>query len=100
VPAADAAERPRFDPEFALRFLKWREEKRRGKPVRGAAAGRPVAIEDARERIVRQIMAIKRQSERKQLEAGWTRDEASERMIPPGWVRVEQASGEGDAPAS
>lgn len=94
APQADAEERPRFDPEFALRFLKWREEKRRGRPVRGAWAGEPRDVEGMRERILTQINAIKRRSEREQLAEGWTRDETTERMIPPGWVRVEPGGGE------
>lgn len=95
APQADAAERPRFDPEFALRFLKWREEKRRGKPVRGAWAEQPSSFEEVKESILRKIEAITRHDERARLAAGWTRDEATEQMIPPGWVRAEQAGGEG-----
>lgn len=46
-----------FDPELALRFLKWREEKRRGR--RGSAPALPSAGE-VRERIVRKVEALKR----------------------------------------
>lgn len=45
-----------IDPEFALRFLKWREEKRRGR--RAAVAALPPA-EEVRARIVRKVLAIK-----------------------------------------
>lgn len=89
APDADAAveDRPRFDPDFALRFLKWREEKRRGKPVRGGAVSGPPDWEAARASILRKIEAIERHGERERIAQGWTRDEATGRMIPPGWVR-------------
>jgi molybdenum-dependent DNA-binding transcriptional regulator ModE len=50
-----------FDHEFALRFLKWREDKRRGKG--GAMAALPPA-DEARARILRKIEAIKRHEAR------------------------------------
>ena len=50
---------PPFDQEFALRFLKWREEKRRGGGKRGRAVP-PPSIEEVTERIVRKVQAIKR----------------------------------------
>lgn len=58
--------RPPFDPEFALKFLKWREEKRRGGGRRGRGdRGPPVpSIEEVTERIVRRVEAIKRHRER------------------------------------
>lgn len=46
-----------FDPELAMRFLRWRAEKKRGKPGRMAAL--PPA-EEVRERIVRKVAAIQR----------------------------------------
>ena len=49
-----------FDPEFALRFLKWREEKRHKRA--GTMAALPSA-EAARERILRKVMAVKRHQE-------------------------------------
>lgn len=84
---ADAAARPRFDPELALRFLKWREDKRRGRPVRGAKWRRVRTPEEVSESILRKLDAIAAHEEAKQLAEGWTRDEATGRMIPPGWVR-------------
>jgi hypothetical protein len=48
-----------FDPEFALRFLKWREEKRRGGGQRGRLPPAP-DIAAVTERIVRKVEAIKR----------------------------------------
>lgn len=87
MPGADAAAHARFDPELALRFLKWREEKRRGKPVRGAAWRRVRTPEEVSESIMRKLNAIAAHNEEKQLAEGWTRDEATDRMIPPGWVR-------------
>lgn len=52
-----------FDPEFALRFLKWREEKRRGRGRRGRVAA-PPSVDDVTERIVKKVEAIKRHRER------------------------------------
>jgi hypothetical protein len=75
-----------FDPEFGLRYLKWREEKRRGR----GAQGRPVqrVTEGELDESIRKKLAIlnRRDAERKIAE-GWTRDEAAECWIPPGWVR-------------
>jgi hypothetical protein len=48
-----------FDRDFALRFLRWREEKRRGGGRRGRVAA-PPGIEEVTERIVRRVQAIKR----------------------------------------
>ena len=52
-----------FDPDFAMRFLKWREEKRRGRG-RWAPRAKPPSIEQVTEKIVRRVMAIKRHRER------------------------------------
>lgn len=86
---------PRLDPEFALRFLKWREEKRRGKPERGGHGAAPRPIEEMRATILSRINAIKRHGDSKRLAEGWTRDDTTERMIPPGWVRAAGPEGEG-----
>lgn len=48
-----------FDPEAAMRFLKWREEKRRGRGRRTPHA-KPPSIEEVTEKIVRRVEAIKR----------------------------------------
>ncbi|MGZ8285055.1 MAG: hypothetical protein ACXW27_01940 [Allosphingosinicella sp.] len=48
-----------FDPEAAMRFLKWREEKRRGRGRRTPYA-KPRSIEEVTEKIVRRVEAIKR----------------------------------------
>jgi len=50
---------PPFDPEFALRFLKWREEKRRGGGRRGRRPREPT-IEEVRDEVLRRIAAIRR----------------------------------------
>jgi hypothetical protein len=97
-PAVGAAEAPsapvRFDPEFALRFLKWREDKRRGRsPCAGRAGQATHTLEDHRQSILRKIDAIVSHDEKIQLAQGWTRDEEG-RMIPPGWARV---AGPGEA---
>jgi hypothetical protein len=46
-----------FDPELAMRFLKWRREAKGGR--RGTAAALPPA-EEVRERILRKVTAIQR----------------------------------------
>jgi hypothetical protein len=50
-----------FDPELALRFLKWRAEQKRGQA--GANAALPSA-DDVRERIARSVAALRRHKER------------------------------------
>jgi molybdenum-dependent DNA-binding transcriptional regulator ModE len=54
---------PPFDPEFALRFLKWRDEKRHGRGRRGRSGGylrREPSIEEVRDEVLRRIEAIRR----------------------------------------
>lgn len=78
---------PPFDPDFALRFLKWREEKRRGRVPKGAGAWRrPKALDEVKGSILRKLDALSRHDETNKLAQGWTKDEEG-RMIPPGWVR-------------
>ena len=54
-----------FNPEFALRFLKWREEKRRGRGRRGrgGCGRREPSIEEVRDQVIRRISAIRRHRE-------------------------------------
>lgn len=56
---------PEFDPEFALKFLKWREEKRRGVGRRRgrARARKEPSIEQVRDEVVRRLKAIRRHRE-------------------------------------
>ncbi|HEX8512352.1 MAG TPA: hypothetical protein VF688_04525 [Allosphingosinicella sp.] len=61
--AVPPVEGVRFDPEAAMRFLKWREEKRRGGGRRTPHA-KPPSIEEVTEKIVRRVQAIKRHRER------------------------------------
>jgi hypothetical protein len=56
--AASPAEES-FDPEFALKYLKWREEKKAGRGRRGRIPA-PPTIEEVTERIVKRVQAIKR----------------------------------------
>jgi hypothetical protein len=56
---ANSANAEKFDPEFALRFLRWREEKRKGRGQRGRTPA-PPSIEDVTEKLMRRIEAIKR----------------------------------------
>jgi molybdenum-dependent DNA-binding transcriptional regulator ModE len=61
--AADAAAetgRAKFDPELALRFLKWRHETQTGRARRRGSIPAPPTIEEVTEKIVRQVEAIKR----------------------------------------
>ena len=52
-----------FDADLAMRFLKWREEKRRGGGRRGRIP-KPPSIEEVTETILRRVEAIKRHRER------------------------------------
>jgi hypothetical protein len=82
-----------FDPEFGLRFLKWREEKRRGRGAQGRPVQR-VTLSELDESLRKKLAILnRRDAERKHAE-GWTLDEAAECWIPPGWVR---GGDEGDA---
>ena len=85
------SEAPPFDRDFALRFLKWREEKRQGrsKRPRGGSAAREPSIGEVKESILRKIDAIERHRNAERLGQGWVRDENGY-MIPPGWVRREE----------
>lgn len=64
-PGADEAEADAapIDPEFALKFLKWREEKRagRGRRGRGDIAPRQPTIEEVKKSILQKIESIERQ---------------------------------------
>ncbi|HEX8620796.1 MAG TPA: hypothetical protein VF718_02415 [Allosphingosinicella sp.] len=52
-----------FDRDFAMRFLKWREERRRGRGHRGPRSKLP-SIEQVTDKLVRQVEAIKRHRRR------------------------------------
>lgn len=58
--AAAEAGRAEFDPELALRFLKWRHEKQTGRARRRGSVPAPPSIEAVTDKIVRQVEAIKR----------------------------------------
>jgi hypothetical protein len=61
--AADCHSIP-FDPEFALRFLKWREDKRTGRARRGRNYGPPEpTIEEVRDSVLGKLAAIRRHRE-------------------------------------
>jgi hypothetical protein len=53
----------KFDPEFALKFLKWREDKRAGRGDRYLR--REPSIEEVRDEVIRRIDAIRRHREAK-----------------------------------
>jgi hypothetical protein len=66
VAAADpeaALEPGPLDMDAAMRFLKWRQEKKAGRGRRGRAPA-PPSIEEVTERIVKRVLAIKRHRER------------------------------------
>lgn len=83
----------KLDPDFALRFLKWRQQKREGTARMRGAAGkakswqRPRSLDEMRESILKKLAAIEAHHIPKQLAEGWTRAEDGT-MIPPGWVRA------------
>lgn len=52
-----------FDPEFALKYLKWRQEKKAGRGRRGRVPT-PPSMESVTEKIVRRVEAIKKHRER------------------------------------
>ena len=81
-----------FDPEFALRFLKWREQKRRGTaPPPGGQWRAPRSLDEVRDSILRKVRAIERHRRPQLLAEGWSEDEEG-RLIPPGWVRSGDCS--------
>lgn len=63
APVTKAAPALPFDPDFAMRFLKWREERKRGRG-RWAPRSKPPSIDQVSEKIVRRVLAIKRQREK------------------------------------
>ena len=73
--AGEGRETP-FDPYFALSFLKWREQRKRGGGQRGRCLRREPTIEEVRDEIFQRIMALKR--EREQIEANRLRGEGEE----------------------
>jgi hypothetical protein len=58
--AATEAGRAKFDPEMALRFLKWRQEKKAGTARRRGSVPTSPSIETVTDKIIRQVEAIKR----------------------------------------
>src|SRR5690606_2666895 len=74
-----------FDPEFALKFLKWREDKRRGRSGnRGPARSRPVTEAELTEVLETRLRVVHKRYRAQ----GWSEDENGH-LIPPGWVRKE-----------
>jgi len=52
------------------------------------AAMSPDDVEALRERIMNKFRRWRERDEREKLEQGWTLDEASDYLVPPGWVRA------------
>lgn len=88
APATEhVAEAPKFDPDLAMRFLKWREQKKRGRdPSRGGLPPKRWTFDESIELLEKKLQAFGRRSKAEQLKEGWSEDEEG-RMIPPGWVR-------------
>jgi hypothetical protein len=79
-----------FDPEFALKFLKWREEKRRGRRQnRGAAVQRRVTEAELTASLEAKLSVLRK----RHLAQGWIEDEETGCLIPPGWVRKADEGG-------
>lgn len=93
----DGKEAIPFDPEFALKFLKWREEKRRGRSRNsGAATARRATEAELNDSIEAKLRVLRK----RHLAEGWSEDQTGH-LIPPGWVRKdppppEASAGEGD----
>jgi len=85
----------RFDPDLALRFLRWRAEKKRtGKaPSRGGRPERAMPLDDVVKELGKRIKAFGAREDAAKLKEGWSQD-ANGWLIPPGWVRAE-GGGEG-----
>ena len=96
---ADAAPPDRFDPDIALRFLKLREAKRHGRPA-GGRWRRPRTLDEVGGSILRKLEAIKQHHDSEQLAENWSRDEATDVMIPPGRVRADPSAREEDGAGS
>lgn len=86
----------KFDPDLAFRFLKWREEKRRGRTPRGGRPEKRWTFEESIEHLDKKLKAFGRRREGERLAQGWSKDEEG-RMIPPGWVRAKPLDGNGDS---
>ncbi len=85
-----------FDTDLALRFLRWREQKRHGFGPRGRRRKGPPdrTFDEAVQSILTKVEAIESHDNRRKLEEGWSQDEEG-RMIPPGWIRAEGRREEG-----
>ena len=83
-----------FDPDLALRYLKWRQLKRTGQSGRRGRFPAERPFEEVVESIMTKVEAIDRHENKRLLEEGWNQDEETGRMIPPGWVRADPPSPE------
>jgi hypothetical protein len=86
-----------FDPDLALRYLKWRQLKRTGQSGRRGKYPAERPFEEVVESIMTKVEAIDRHENKRLLEEGWSQDEETGRMIPPGWVRRDPPSPEARA---
>lgn len=84
----------KFDPDLAMRFLKWRAEKNRtGKaPSRGGRPEKVWTFEESMALLEKKLDAFGKRQEAEKLAGGWSKDEGG-RLIPPGWVRAEGGEG-------
>lgn len=86
-PPARGRDEERFDPELALRFLKWRDAKKRGRSPRGGRPEKRWTFDESIALLDKKLKIFGRRHEAAQLAEGWSKDEDG-RMIPPGWIRV------------
>lgn len=96
--AETEAEPIRFDPDLGFRFLKWREDKRRGRSPRGGRPEKRWTFEESIQLLDKKLKAFGAREEKRMLAEGWSRDEEG-RLIPPGWVRAGDRGNQGSRDA-
>jgi hypothetical protein len=77
------------------RLMKW-ERKQIEKEIYARMEADKPPRDEAIASVMRKVEAISNHEERKQLAAGWTKTEEGH-MIPPGWVRADEAGGNDEA---
>lgn len=69
--AAGAGTEEKFDPDLAMRFLKWREEKKRARAkggIDGRYMPREPSLEEMQDEVLGRLAAIRRQRQAQQME--------------------------------
>jgi len=81
-----------FDPDLALRFLRWRDAKRNGRDRwRGARPRKTWTFDESIALLDKKLKALGGRMEKQKLAEGWSKDENGY-LIPPGWVRAEESA--------